>query len=401
LRIKAHILFLILSVFYVEYCAAELSPTIRFDFYGEVIEFPRNAFAEIAVDDTLSDDALGSYYAQATASDYLPVVTALLNYRQKHNPDDWVYYQLIRRTASAIAPKVDNYHRYTLYKCFLLGKSGYEVALETNGSKLLFFVQSNEDIYDVPSFSRLDKQYVCLNYHDYDFKLDPDREKRYYFPASQDGPSRSFSYKLTSLPEFRQDNYHEKNLAFTYRNMDYSFKVKLSDEVKDMFKNYPVADYGLYFNLPLSKETYNTLIPQLKKAVNGLSEKNGIDYLMNFTRYAFPYEADNENFGREKRLSPEQTLLYEHSDCEDRAALFYCLVKEVYNLPMIVLAFPKHVAIGVNLGTPVGRQIHYNSASYSVCEPTPQSGELPIGALAPDLRRANYEVAYSYSPTDK
>jgi hypothetical protein len=30
---------------------------------------------------------------------------------------------------------------------------------------------------------------------------------------------------------------------------------------------------------------------------------------MRFTRYAFLYENDQDNFGKEKRLSPEQTLL--------------------------------------------------------------------------------------------
>ncbi|MEI2740451.1 MAG: hypothetical protein V9F01_16890 [Chitinophagaceae bacterium] len=59
-------------------------------------------------------------------------------------------------------------------------------------------------------------------------------------------------------------------------------------------------------------------------------------------------------------MSPEQTLLYEQSDCEDRAALFFCLVKEIYNLPMIVLAYPEHVTIAVKFNKPVGTPIIYN-----------------------------------------
>jgi hypothetical protein len=181
-------------------------------------------------------------------------------------------------------------------------------------------------------------------------------------------------------------------------DVDYNFRVKLNDEVKQIFVNYPVADYGLYLNSPLSEETYNTLIPELKKHVAHMSVKNGLDYLMHFTRNAFPYEADVPHFGREKHLSPEQTLLYDSSDCEDRTALFYCLVKEIYNIPMVILAFPQHVTVAVKLEKPVGRQIVYKGVSYSVCEPTPQADDLPIGVLPPDLRRANYQVAYAYMP---
>ncbi|EDM34037.1 hypothetical protein PBAL39_07035 [Pedobacter sp. BAL39] len=54
-----------------------------------------------------------------------------------------------------------------------------------------------------------------------------------------------------------------------------------------------------------------------------MRQKKGIDYLMRFTRYAFLYEDDSENFGKEKLLSPEETLFADHSDCDDRAALFF------------------------------------------------------------------------------
>jgi hypothetical protein len=174
--------------------------------------------------------------------------------------------------------------------------------------------------------------------------------------------------------------------------------VKLNNEIKKLFVNYPVTDYGLYLNSPLSTETYNTLIPHLKKYTRHMSVKGGLDYLMHFTRYAFAYEADTRHFGREKHLSPEQTLLYDSSDCEDRAALFYCLVKELYNIPMVILTFPEHVTVAVKLDKPVGRQIVYNGSSYSVCEPTPQYDDLPIGSLPPDLKAAEYQVAYSYNP---
>ena len=60
-----------------------------------------------------------------------------------------------------------------------------------------------------------------------------------------------------------------------------------------------------------------------------MSQQKGVDYLMNFTRNAFLFETDQKNFGVEKRLSPEQTLMNSYSDCDDRVALLYYLVKEM------------------------------------------------------------------------
>jgi hypothetical protein len=372
--------------------------TISFDFYGDTIQFERTDAASVTFSDSLSKQYVISFYDRMIATDYQPLVTAILDYKRRHNPDDWVYYQLIRKTAQSMSPKAENYFRYTLYKWFLLCSSGYDATLNIIDGKLLFYVQSDEDIYDIPFFHRDEKKYICLNYHDYNYKVDFEHSKMINVPLAVPGAENKFSYRLTQLPDFRPESYYEKDLQFDYHDVNYNFKVQLNADVKKMFVNYPVADYQLYFDAPLSSGTYNTLIPQLKKNVKGMNMKQGVDYLMHFTRYAFLYQPDSENFGREKHMSPEQTLLYDRSDCADRAALFYCLVKEIYHLPMIALAFPHHLTIAVKFDKPVGQPIIYNGSAYSVCEPTPQTEDLPLGSLSQDLRSATYEVAYVYDP---
>jgi hypothetical protein len=203
------------------------------------------------------------------------------------------------------------------------------------------------------------------------------------------------------MPDFKPSDYAVKELQFNYQNQVYHFKVKLNPEVNTLFTNYPVADFSTYFNIPLSKETYGSLIPALKDNIQHMTQRNGIDYLMRFTRYAFLYETDQENFGKEKRLSPEQTLLYDHSDCDDRAALFFYLVKEIYNRPMIALLYPTHITIAVQLDNPIGKPIIYNGKTYSVCDPTPQQNDLSIGQVSKNLKYTSYEVVYEYNPIHK
>lgn len=370
---------------------------ISFDFYGDPIEFQIDSSSLLPFNEVLSQQSVQSFYEKMLTTNYAPIITSLLQYKEKLNPDDWLYYQLIRKTAQYISPKADNYYRYTLYKWFFLMKSGYNTTLNIVSDKLLFYVQSDENIYNIPSRIRDNKQFVCLNYHDYG-NIDFEKEKLSEIIMKVPEAQHSFSYKVTQLPDFNPANYLEREITFIYYQNEYHFKVKLNPQVQTIFANYPVVDYSYYFNIPLSRETYRSLIPLLKKNVKGMNKKNGIDYLMRFTRYAFLFEKDSQTFGKEKRLSPEETLLYKYSDCEDRAALFFYLVKEIYNLPMIVLVYPNHVSIAVQFQKPVGNPILYNGKKYTICEPTPQKQDLRLGQLLPALSNTSYEVAYAYNP---
>lgn len=369
-----------------------------FDFYGDTIEVPADFMRVTELDGKPSTGTIERFYQRLNATNYQPVVNALAAYRKEHAPDDWVFYQLVRKTVQQISPKSDNYVRYTLYKWFLLNKLGYDALLSTDGDKVLMYVHSDDNIYDIPYRMKGNMQYVCLNYHDYGYNINFKKERFDIVDVNVPGDKTSFSYKLTQMPKFDEKDYHEKDIEFSYADATYHFKIKTNDEVKRLLANYPVTDYQQYFGVPMSSETYNSLIPQLKDDLKGKSVKNGVSFLMHFTRYSFEYRPDGQNFGKEKRLSPEQTLLYESSDCEDRVALFFYLVKEIYNLPMIVLTYPDHVSIAVAFDKPVGKPIMYNGKAYSVCEPTPQSKDLPVGKMSRQRSQAPFEVAYAYNP---
>lgn len=372
--------------------------SLPINLYGDSICLPFDASLKVPYSSSLSDTGIQSFYTTLNEAQYEPLITFLLNYKEKYNLNDWLYYQLIRKTANAISPKAQNYHRYTLYKWFLLAKSGYDATVRIiNDDRLLFYVRSDDNVYNIPFQISNGKQYVCLNYHDYD-TIDLEKAKPFQKTIHVPGADKTFSYRITELPDFANSAFTEKDLHFSYQDQDYSFKVRLNPVVKDIFANYPVVDFESYFNIPLSKETYASLMPGLKEAIKKMDQKKGIDYLMHFTRYAFSFEKDTDNFGKEKRLAPEETLLYEHSDCEDRAALFFYLVKEIYNLPMITLLYPEHVTIAIQFPKPVGKIILYKGNKYTVCEPTPQAEDLKIGQLPHTLRKANYDVGYEYIP---
>lgn len=371
-----------------------------FEFFDGTFNFSTDSTLHISFNSELNNKSVNNFYTQISSSNYKSLINSLNDYKEKHKLNDWLYYQLIRKTAQQLSPKAENYNRYTLYKWFLMTKSGYDAKIAIGNNQIIFYVKNEEDISDIPFFMIDDKKYMCLNYHDYGKLF---QREDAYKPVNIVVPEAkaSFSYKVTRMPDFKPEDYEEKQIAFNYRHKDYHFKVKVNKEVESIFANYPGVDFETYFNIPLSHETYQSLIPILKQNLKGMSEKKGVDYLMRFTRYAFLFENDEDNFGKEKRLSPEQTLLNKSSDCDDRAALFFYLVKEIYNLPMIAMLYPTHITMAVQFEKPIGNSIIYNGKAYTVCEPTPQLQNLKIGELSASLKNKKYEVVYAYEPTNK
>lgn len=389
----------ILSLISAQLCFSGSSDAtlLKYDFAGDTITIAADTQLQVNITLPATTTSVQDFYNALNNGNYQAIIDTLLTYKEKHNLNDWLFYQLVRRTAEQLSPKSNNYERYTLYKWFLLAKSGYDARLAVTQSDLLFYVKSNDNIYDVPYYMEGDQQFVCLNIHDYG-KIDFNKSELIAINVKVPEATKTFSYKVTQIPEFSAADYAEKNIQFSYNNQDYHFKLLLANQVQNMFTNYPVVDYESYFNIPLSNKTYNSLIPPLKNIVKDMKQKKGVDYLMRFTRNAFLYANDQENFGKEKRMSPEQTLGSDRSDCDDRAALFFYLVKEIYHLPMVVMLYPTHVTIAVKFDKASGPSILYKNSKYAICDPTPQAQDLSIGEVSDKLKDTPYQIAYEYNP---
>lgn len=371
------------------------------EFYGKTFNYNQDSTFSVSLQEEVSAVAAEKFYHDVLNSNFKPLIFALKEFRDQNQPNDWIYYQLIRKVAEQISPKAQNYFRYTLYKWFLMNKCGYDARIAMGNHQIIFFVRNDEDISDIPFFMSNEQKYMCLNAHDYGLIS---KQEIAYQPIDLRIPEgkQSFSYKILSMPDFKPDNYVEKNLNFSYQHKDYHFKLKINPEVSKLFTNYPVVDFQSYFNIPLSRETYSSLIPVLKDNLKKMSQQKGVDYLMRFTRYAFLYESDQENFGQEKRLSPELTLMNTYSDCDDRAALFFYLVKEIYNLPMVAVLYPTHLTMAIQFDQPPGGDyLIYKGKVYAFCEPTPQKQNLKIGQLAEKLKNETYKIVYAYEPVRK
>lgn len=393
-------LLIILSFALLPFCIWANQKNVSFNFYGDTIHYQTVSENYIRFNDNDRSSAnITSFLTKMEAANFTPVLKALNDYRIKEQPDDWMFYQLVRKVAESLSPKAKNYWQYTLYKFFLMYQSGYDPILAVNNQKIVFFIQSNDNVYNMLFRKRNSKTYICINYHDYAGKFDFEKEEFEEISFLDETHTRkAFSYRISKLPHFNKSDYVFKRLNFSLHENEYFFRVKVNPNVKTIFKNYPVVDYEMQLNAPVSEETKASLLPLLRTKVKKLSTTEGIDYLMHFVRYAFVYEPDTKTYGTEKRFTPEQTLLSENSDCDDRVALFYFLVKELYEVPMVVVAYPEHVTVAVKLENPIGQTIAYNGEQYTFCEPTPQAEDLRMGEIPSKYAQQKSEIVYAYTP---
>ena len=85
-----------------------------FDFYDGTFNFSVDSSVVFPIPKAATTSAVSNFYSRISSGQYAPLISSLEKYQKKYNLNDWIYYQLIRKTAEQISPKADNYFAYTL-----------------------------------------------------------------------------------------------------------------------------------------------------------------------------------------------------------------------------------------------------------------------------------------------
>jgi hypothetical protein len=101
--------------------------------------------------------------------------------------------------------------------------------------------------------------------------------------------------------------------------------------------------------------------------VKKMSEAMNI--VLRFVQKAFKYERDKEQFGHEKVMFSEETLVYNASDCEDRAILFSNLIKELFGVSVVGVKYNDHMSTALYIPLQ-GDSIKVGKRRYVMADPT-------------------------------
>ena len=335
-----------------------------------------------------NETTISGFFKKMETAPYQLFLQNLKTYKAKLELNDWLFYELIRVALDELYPQKNNIQK-ELSSWFLLSKSGYNTRLTYLGNHVFVYTQSDESIFETPMIEENGKTFINLSsiYNHIDTKgallniLD-------FTPTSE---GKSFSFNLQKLPKFRPIEKTRK-LRFQWQNHDYDLNVKFDLNLIKLMENYPILDETQYIQTSLSSLGRTSLVPQFQKIINDKTEKEALEIIAIFTRSAFRYKDDNDYFGKNKPMIADELFHYPYSDCEDRSALFYFLVKKLLHLPMIVIAYDDHLTIAVSTAKPIGSAIRYKDEKYYICDPTGPSNSREIGNPPIGYENKKFEI---------
>ncbi len=365
--------------------------TVDLDFYSQklTIEYP----SEIVLPGLLMAEEIGlmDYYKRLEETPYQSFLDYLADFKNSHNLNDWLYYELLDATIDKILLREGPLKKgVTLW--FLLTKAGYDTRLSYLDNDIYIYVWSEEDIFETPMIQDQNRKFINLSSINTNKKSPTQLKLLLFRPGTAGSP---FSFKMEKLPKL-PPVVQPREVLFKIKERPFKITFSMDATLFEIMKNYPAIAEQEYFNIPMSEVTYSSLIPKLKFMVKDKPTSEALSILVAFTRTGFEYKDDKEIFGRSKPMIAEELFHYKYSDCEDRSALFYYLVKEILDLPMLIIAYPDHLTIAVSSDEIQGKAFYFNEMKYYICDPTGPVGSNIIGVPPNGYENISFEVLGGY-----
>ncbi len=308
------------------------------------------------------------------------VINDCLQFRMRHGLCDWGYLQMLQELGEQFCGA--NTNEATLLTAYLYCQSGYKMRLGRGTSgRLYLMVASKHDIYNVAYFRIQGEDYYPMNCEEKELFI-----SEVTFPKEQPlslwiVQETKLAKKLTDPRTLQSKRYAEAK-ATLYSNKN----------LIDFYNNYPTSQIGndfmtrwaMYANTPLAEEMKESLYPPLRNAIQGKSQHEAANILLNFVQTAFVYEYDDKVWGNDRAFFAEESLYYPYCDCEDRSILFSRLMRDLLGVEVVLVYYPGHLATAVCFTEQVtGDYIQLNGQRFTVCDPTYIGA--PVGATMPNM----------------
>lgn len=364
----------------IEYTPKPKEKSIEFALYGTECSIRFDSKKRTSMEGVTENDA-STYWKHLSSGDYDNVLADCFSIRKRLDLCDWSFYKLLQAASRAI---YSDGNEAEMLCAWLMSQSGFKIRLGRSDDKILLLVNTCEDICGYP--------YLTLGGNKF-YILDTDLEDSMRINVFDEEFPEEKSLRLTLTGSNRLDSKHaEKRILKSKRYKNVTVAADANLNLLDLYSEYPKVYkdkdtktlWSIYANAPVSNEMRETVYPALKASIDGKTEKDAANILINFVQTAFEYKTDDEVWGRERAFFPDETLHYPYSDCEDRAILFSRLVRDLMGLRAVLLYYPGHLATAVKFNeTITGDYIMMDGHRYLVCDPTYINAE--IGNTMPGM----------------
>ena len=338
---------------------------------------------------TLKDcqvNTLADAWGRLASCEYNNVIRDCLELRIRHRLCDWAYLLMLQNLSDAFLGKGSN--ESALLCAYLYCQSGYQMRLGVGKNRLYLLAASHHQIYDHAYWQIDGISYYPLNCEEQSLEICGAS-----FPNEQ--PLSLLVHDTPLLAE----QISEKRMLQSERHTNVKAEITSDKNLINFFETYPTSmldnnfctRWACYANTPMSERMKGQLYPSLRDAIQGKSQYEAANILLNFVQTAFVYEYDDKVWGGDRAFFAEESLYYPYCDCEDRSILFSRLVRDLLGLKVLLVYYPGHLATAVCFTEAVtGDYISLNHQKYVVCDPTYIGA--PVGATMPDMDNADAKV---------
>lgn len=358
------------------------NPTEQIDiisFFGSNLPFHFDKSRSLHLADA-SEKSVADLWRQLSDAYYDNVIAECLQNRKDRNLCDWAYIMLTNQVAENLCGGHNN--ESVVMQMYLLTQSGFQMRLGRTGNQLFVLVGSTEKIYHYKYFMIDGVRY---------YNFDRSTEDMPFSIFNHAFPKESTLSLMMYQPKLAVDFTNQRTIT-SKRYPSLSVTVETNKNLIDFFDSCPLsAQWNFYSTASLSKELKDDLYPALRKAIEGKNQRDAANILINFVQTGFAYATDQDQFGYERPLYPDESFYYPSNDCEDRAILYSCLIRELLGLDVVLLNYPEHLATAVHFTDDVnGDFLDINGKKYIICDPTYIGAE--IGRCMPDFKTVRPKI---------
>lgn len=352
------------------------APETVIRFYGTDIVFHLPDANSLHMKDA-SEKSVSALWKQLSDPVFDNMIAECLQNRNELNLCDWGYIMLTEQVAETFCGGHSN--EAVVLHMYLLTQSGFQMRIGRAGNRLCVLVGSDAKIYRYRFFRINNTNYYCF---------DNSIDNKTFHVFNRTFPKEKLMCLDMSQPKLAVKKTEPKTHA-SKRYSSVKVSVTLNQNLIDFYNSCPInSEWRLYSKTSLSDMVKDSLYPVLGKAISGKTQAQAVNILLNFVQTGFAYATDQQQFGYERPLYPDESLYYPFCDCEDRSILFACLVRELLGLDVVLLDYPEHLSTAVGFTENVeGDYLILGDKKYIACDPTYIGAD--IGMSMPSMKKFN------------
>ena len=333
-------------------------------FMGEKIAIYYDSKLRINISSRINKKTISEAWSKLSKADYEPLIEQLNVVNKQKSLNDWAFAVLVNTVSEAISGNKKN--SVSFLNWFLFIKANYEARIAYDDKNLHLLLPTKQALYSIPYFTFDGIRFYSVSFDGKKKRLG----KVYTYDGRYPDATESLDMRLLSdMSDLKQTQ--TRKLNFTFKGKKYSINASYDQSRVEFLNTYPQLDLKMYYKSKLASSSAESLHGQLAVLIKGMSQQDAVNFLLRFVQTSLEYKTDDDQFGEENYLFPEETLHYKYSDCEDRSILFAWLVHNILSLEVVGLDYPGHVAAAVAFTTPVtGDNVRFNGKRYTVTDPT-------------------------------